>query len=70
LSAAGKFNVFLPVRAKFERGLDNGPVFCNSNCDHRSRQDKARLRGTAACRRTDSRSPRGRIRETKADVEQ
>jgi hypothetical protein len=22
----------------FAGGLDNGPVFCNSNCDHRSRQ--------------------------------
>src|SRR6266446_3834510 len=26
----------------FERGLDNGPVFCNSNCDHRSRQVRQR----------------------------
>jgi hypothetical protein len=39
VSAAGKFTPGIPIGFKdFTAGLDNRPLFCNSNCDHRSRQ--------------------------------
>jgi hypothetical protein len=38
-SAAGKFTPGIPIGFKdFAAGLDNGPLFCNSNGDHRQRQ--------------------------------
>jgi hypothetical protein len=51
--------------------LDNGPDFCKPNFDHRSRQTHIHARPARRLpKRTNSRSPRGRTREMKADVQQ